>query len=327
MNHHASTRELWAMLMTFDSTFSADHVPEDTDGSERSVRAAFATRLVKVLEMSAQRHVVLALKRDASLVAELELMYRHTAGIAPSVEVDLHTLATSFAEGVISVLDRDLIQLLNGPKSTLFDCAHGVQVIMGCLVLGRLYAAVDDTKGSQGLLLQVLREILSEKSWWEALERHGPAPIPQTPPPSSCSLAARKRAQTLVSSLPSTSPTRPRRRRSPPSLTVIKDASGLSPETSSRGRRRGRGCASSPQSLQPPQEGHVISAVQGAITKQFDDMVTQSSEFGVSKAADGSVRIIFPIWKQEPKVSETKPWLHDYGTLSQSADRRSSCQF
>lgn len=85
-------------------------------------------------------------------------------------------VCTNFAEGVLTVLERDFVQLTHGKGAKLLQNRLGVQFILTGICLGLLYESLPESSGVNELVLQVLIIMLDLRVWTQALELYGPAP-------------------------------------------------------------------------------------------------------------------------------------------------------
>ena len=69
------------------------------------------------------------LRSTPRLRAELESLYHVT--LHTEVEGGQLGAARGFAEGAVTVLDRDFVQLLNGPHAVLFEDCSSIEFLMG----------------------------------------------------------------------------------------------------------------------------------------------------------------------------------------------------
>ena len=85
-------------------------------------------------------------------------------------------MCAEFVLAVISVLERDFVQLLHGNHASLFSDRVGVQFLLGGLTLGLLYESVPEAESVDELVITILTTMLSVPVWKEAVRLYGPAP-------------------------------------------------------------------------------------------------------------------------------------------------------
>lgn len=81
-----------------------------------------------------------------------------------------------FSEGVLTVLERDFVQLAHGQRSTLLQNRPGVRFLLTGVTLALLYEAVPIKAGLENTVLNLLTLMMAPSSWMRALELYGPAP-------------------------------------------------------------------------------------------------------------------------------------------------------
>lgn len=90
--------------------------------------------------------------------------------------VQCQGVCTNFAEGVLTVLERDFVQLTHGKGAKLLQNRVGVQFLLTGITLGLLYESLPESTGLNELMLQVLIIMLDLKTWDRALTLYGAAP-------------------------------------------------------------------------------------------------------------------------------------------------------
>lgn len=86
------------------------------------------------------------------------------------------SICTNFAEGILSVLERDFMQLLHGERSHLVADREGVRFLLTGVILALLYESVPEKTGLDELVLTALVVMIDAERWTDALELYGAAP-------------------------------------------------------------------------------------------------------------------------------------------------------
>eukprot|EP01147_Barroeca_monosierra_P002596 gene2596-5510_t len=196
MFRHATTKELYCLLMEMDPTFTTSDMKTAGIKEEAEAGRYLSHQLQVSFEHKASYEALRFLREDDVTAKELELMYTNT--IDSKYTQKLPELAQSFGEGVVNVFFRDIVHLLHGPRSSILDGVQGIRVILAGIILHSLYIhAEPQHKGVQLLVLRVLQQLSDTAIWWRALERYGPAPprLARTRPNSR---HQRSRARTIA---------------------------------------------------------------------------------------------------------------------------------
>eukprot|EP00053_Salpingoeca_punica_P016415 m.155229 g.155229 ORF g.155229 m.155229 type:complete len:278 (-) comp16960_c0_seq5:1444-2277(-) len=83
---------------------------------------------------------------------------------------------TSIGEGILTVLERDFVQILHGERAGMFDPFPGLQFLLSGICLGLLYQSVPEGVGMSMLVRSVLCIMVPVERWADAIARHGPLP-------------------------------------------------------------------------------------------------------------------------------------------------------
>ncbi|EGD83609.1 hypothetical protein PTSG_04217 [Salpingoeca rosetta] len=210
MFRHGTAKELCCLLWTLDPTFTAADLKAEGIKTEAEAGQHVSERLQACFEKLATTEALHWIENDPHLCAELESMYKQM--IDNKHTPDHREMAQSFAEGVVSVLLRDLVQTLHGRRASLLEGINGVKMLVAGMLLGSLYTVVDaPQQGVQGLVLKVLRRLSSNDIWWQALLRYGPAPprSPKEEEQSQMKKRNRRRAKTVAFTAPNLKPPPP----------------------------------------------------------------------------------------------------------------------
>eukprot|EP00730_Choanoeca_flexa_P006548 TRINITY_DN12171_c0_g2_i1.p1 TRINITY_DN12171_c0_g2~~TRINITY_DN12171_c0_g2_i1.p1 ORF type:complete len:254 (+),score=8.31 TRINITY_DN12171_c0_g2_i1:100-861(+) len=182
MFRNATSAELWALCGQVGSVLLTDNELED----EIAARMAIGDCIRRSLIQRAIGFVWnITDKCSKQALVEMKVMFRST--LTPEARAQPHSREAkiaSFCEGVVQVLERDIVQLLNGPRHSLLETRDGLQFLLAGVTLGLLYRAlpaITDISTVNHLVTATLIELTSPTIWWSAIVSHGPAP-PQVRP-------------------------------------------------------------------------------------------------------------------------------------------------
>eukprot|EP00055_Hartaetosiga_balthica_P013636 m.70908 g.70908 ORF g.70908 m.70908 type:complete len:494 (-) comp8327_c1_seq1:411-1892(-) len=187
----ATSRELYVLLLTFDRTFSTSEL-EEYAADEHKVHKYMADRIGKIFEELAMRFSESYLRSHEEDWRKVVEMARENFDTGDE-DVSIGTVSHHFGSAVLTILQRDFVQLINGPRSQLVANVEGVQFLLSGIVLNIFYSQCIEHKGIQKLLLGALLHLTEPTLWWSAMEKYGPAP-PMTIPMFS---KGRSRSRTL----------------------------------------------------------------------------------------------------------------------------------
>eukprot|EP00730_Choanoeca_flexa_P006549 TRINITY_DN12171_c0_g2_i3.p1 TRINITY_DN12171_c0_g2~~TRINITY_DN12171_c0_g2_i3.p1 ORF type:complete len:351 (+),score=27.12 TRINITY_DN12171_c0_g2_i3:100-1152(+) len=200
MFRNATSAELWALCGQVGSVLLTDNELED----EIAARMAIGDCIRRSLIQRAIGFVWnITDKCSKQALVEMKVMFRST--LTPEARAQPHSREAkiaSFCEGVVQVLERDIVQLLNGPRHSLLETRDGLQFLLAGVTLGLLYRAlpaITDISTVNHLVTATLIELTSPTIWWSAIVSHGPAPPQVRPVVPQRQSSARRRARTLNS--------------------------------------------------------------------------------------------------------------------------------
>lgn len=134
MFRNARSQELLSFAQACDAQWTPTQL---SDSARRDADAAHKLLSSHLTRNFTQRAVALvgrALSAEPALERELAVLYQST--LPPPATVASKAAAEGFADGAVTVLERDFVQLLNGPHAVLLEDAGSVEFLLGKSVWG-----------------------------------------------------------------------------------------------------------------------------------------------------------------------------------------------